>query len=92
MTNDWMNVDPAFFGGMEADAGNREHGLKDPMDLWENEFKGKNIDGLVLIGGSDERSVQLLLQTISATFGSSISVVKTESGAVRQGKFKNHEQ
>lgn len=84
-----MGRDKAFFQGMEIDA---SQNLKDPMELWENEFKGQKIDGLVLVGGSAGTFVQETLQLILKAFGSSISVIKNESGAVRQGDFKDHEQ
>ena len=94
LTDQWMRRDKAFFGGMEIDAEQQDAslGLKDPMDQWEDEYRGTKIDGLVLIAGSDDLSVRSLTLAVKNTFGSTISIVKTESGAVRPGKYKGHEQ
>ena len=92
LTKAWRERDEAFFKGMEADAGDPDHGLKDPMELWEKEYKGKQVDGLILIGGSSKRSNKMLSLLIQSCFGSSISIIKTETGEVRKGKFKDREQ
>lgn len=90
----WKAFDEAFFLGMEADASEQDNslGYRDPMDEWDTKYRGRNIDGLILVAGSDVESVKRALRIIEITFGPSISVVKYEWGAVRVGRNKGHEQ
>lgn len=92
ISDKWKKYDHAFWGGMEADAADTDTGLKDPMDRWEPGFKGRKIDVLVLIAGSDEKSVVLLEHQLTRIFEGSLSVVKIDKGETRQGPNKDHEQ
>lgn len=94
LTEDWRRHDKAFFRGMKADAEPTDPslGFRDPMKEWNPEYMSGKIDGVFLVAGSDDVTVRRAARAVETTFGLSMTIVKSESGAVRPTRYKGFEQ
>ncbi|KIP02827.1 DyP-type peroxidase [Phlebiopsis gigantea 11061_1 CR5-6] len=79
--------DAEFASGMWADAAN----LGDDPSKWVSPFKGTAIHGVFVLGSDQASYLDQYQSAISSTFGSSISVLTTISGAARPGDQAGHE-
>jgi hypothetical protein len=84
--------DPAFTGGMLADASN----LGDQLSKWSSEFK-TDIHGLIMITGDCHATVEKRVAEVKKIFlvgeaNATIHQVRSIVGDVREGPESGHEQ
>jgi Dyp-type peroxidase family len=87
---DRPRLDPSFEKG--ADHPDTTEALHDPPKAcWLPKFTSDRIDGVFLITGTDPASVMLHSNQLLRAFGSSISVIYSETGTTRPGTARGHE-
>jgi hypothetical protein len=80
--------DANFAAGQFADASN----LKDDTSVWQSQFKGTSIHGVILVGSDVGTNIQDTFQTAIQALGNSASIVFQLDGAARPGDQAGHER
>jgi Dyp-type peroxidase family len=84
--------DPSFHSGAISQAPS----LGDPttdgkLDTWLTEFLSDRIDGVFLVTGGSESTVNSAAKNIVGILGQSITIIRDEGGKVRPGAERGHE-
>lgn len=86
-----LEADARFMDGQQSIAQN----LGDNLSDWDNAFKDRKIDGVMLIAGDSKETVEERLEEIKEYFEKptkSTTEIASLLGEVRPGKFRGFEQ